>query len=244
MLNTEQDIDNTNKGIVNAILVAVKESTPKSEVSPRSIPGWTRECKEAQQLARRLRRRYQRERTPEAWEAYRRARNHKAKPIRKTLRNHHRRKVKEATNSLEGLWKIARWARNREPRTTLVPPLQRPDGSIETEVPGKLEMFKQAFFPPPPEVDLTDIRNYEYPSPIQLSPITRREAMEAIRYMPGKKTPGKVTIPSHLLHRISPHIAKPLPVSVQCVPSATLLPPTLPTIRHSVTQETWENIVS
>ncbi|KAI3054438.1 hypothetical protein CBS147353_11440 [Aspergillus niger] len=86
-LNTEQDIDNAIKAIVSAILVAVKESTPKVRVSPRSLPGWTRECKEAQQLARRLRRRYQRERTPEAWEAYRQARNYKARLIRKTLRN-------------------------------------------------------------------------------------------------------------------------------------------------------------
>lgn len=209
-LTTEQDIDNATRTIVDAILVAVKESTPKARVSPRSIPGWTRECKEAQQLARRLRRRYQRERTPDAWEAYRQARNYKARLIRKTLRNYHRRKVKEATSSLDGLWRLARWARSREPRTTLVPPLQRPDGGLETDATKKLEMFKQAFFPPPPEVDLTDTRGFEYPSPIQLPPITLREVTEAIRRMPGKKAPGKDTIPSHLLHRISPYIAKPL----------------------------------
>ncbi|GFF80079.1 predicted protein [Aspergillus lentulus] len=203
-LTTKQDIDNATKAIVNAILVAVKESTPKARVSPRSIPGWTRECKEAQQLARRLRRRYQRERTPEAWEAYRRARNHKARLIRKTLRDHHRKRVKEATSSLDSLWRIARWARSREPRTILVPPLQRPDGGLETDATKKLEMFKEAFFLPPPEVDLTDIRGFEYPSLIQLPPITLREVTEAIRRMPGKKAPGKDTIPSHLLHRISP----------------------------------------
>ncbi|GAT19404.1 pol-like protein [Aspergillus luchuensis] len=238
-LNTEQDIDYATKGIVGAILEAVKESTPKSRVGPRSIPGWTTECKEAQQLARRLRRRYQRERTPEAWEAYRRARNYKARLIRKTLRNYHRRKVKEATSSLEGLWKIARWARRAEPRTTLIPPLQRPDGGMETDVKEKLDMFKDAFFPQPPEVDLTDVRNYKYPSPMQLPPITRREVTEAIRHMPGKKTPGKDTIPSHLLRHISPYIAEPL-ATLPSVPPVTLLPPTLPRIGHSNAQETGE----
>jgi hypothetical protein len=209
-LITEHDIDNATQAIVSAILIAVNESTPKTRASPRSIPGWTKECKEAQQLARRLRRRYQRERTPEAWEAYRRARNHKARLIRKALRDYHRKRVKEATGSLDSLWKITRWARSREPRTTLIPPLQRPDGGLETDATNKLEMFKQAFFPPPPDVDLTDIEGYEYPHPIQLPPITLREVTEAIRRMPGKKAPGKDTIPSHLLHRISLYIAKPL----------------------------------
>lgn len=107
-LATAQDIDNATQAIVAAILTSVKESTPRSRTSPRSVPGWTRECKEAQQLARRWRRRYQRERTPEVWEAYRQARNHKARLIRRTLRDYHRRRVKDATSSTEGLWKIAR----------------------------------------------------------------------------------------------------------------------------------------
>lgn len=240
MLNTEQDIDHATKAIVSAILMAIKESTPKSRVSPRSIPGWTKECKEAQQLARRLRRRYQRERTPEAWEAYRQARHHKARIIRKTLKNYHRRKVKEATSSIETLWKIARWARNREPRTTLIPPLQRLDGSMETDARKKLEMFREAFFPPPPEVDLSDIRNYQYPNPIPLPLITLREVTEAIRHMPGKKAPGKDTILSHLLHRISPHIAEPLQLIYNACLRLHYCPQTLPRIRHSDASETGE----
>jgi hypothetical protein len=81
---------------------------------------------------------------------------------------------------------------------------------LETDATKKLEMFKQAFFPPPPEIGLTDIEGYEYPNPIKLPPITLREVTEAIRRMPGKKAPGKDTIPSHLLHRILPCIVKPL----------------------------------
>ncbi|KAL3251841.1 hypothetical protein ABHI18_010431 [Aspergillus niger] len=107
-LKMEEDIDSATKGIVSANLIAVRQSTPKSRISPRSAPGWTRECKEAQQLARRLRRQYQRRRTPEAWEAYRRARNHKARLIRKTPRDYHRARIKEATNSFDGLWKLVK----------------------------------------------------------------------------------------------------------------------------------------
>lgn len=209
-LATAQDIDNATQAIVAAILTSVKESTPRSRTSPRSVPGWTRECKEAQQLARRWRRRYQRERTPEVWEAYRQARNHKARLIRRTLRDYHRRRVKDATSSTEGLWKIARWARNREPRSACVPPLQRPDGQMETNATKKLELFRQAFFPPPPEVDLEDTQDHVYPDPLHFPPITLDEITGAIRRMPGNKGPGKDTIPSHLLHCISQCIAKPL----------------------------------
>lgn len=159
---------------------------------------------------RRLRRRYQHKRTPEAWEAYRQARNHKARLIRKTLRDHHRRRIKDATSSTEGLWKIARWARNREPRSTCIPPLQRPDGQMETDATKKLDLFRQAFFPPPPEVDLEDTKDHIYPEPLHFPPITLEEITRAIRHMPGNKAPGKDTISSHLLHCISQCIAKPL----------------------------------
>ncbi|KAF4227803.1 hypothetical protein CNMCM8980_005984 [Aspergillus fumigatiaffinis] len=209
-LETERDIDSATQEIVSAILTAVRESTPKSRISPRSIPGWTRECKEAQQLARRLRRRYQRQRTAEAWEAYRQARNRKARLIRKTLRDYHRARIKEATNSSDGLWKLAKWARNREPRTTFVPPLERPDGQMETDATKKLELFREAFFPPPPEVDLEDIKDYRYPSPLSFPPITLNEVTKSIKRMPGRKAPGKDMIPSHLLHHIAPYIAEPL----------------------------------
>lgn len=125
-----------------------------------------------------------------------------------TTKYHARARIKDATSSEEGLWKLARWARNREPRSSVIPPLQGPDGQIETEASKKLELFRQAFFPPPPRVDLDDIRHYQYRSPITFPQITENEAKTAIRRMPGKKAPGKDTIPSHLLHQISPYITR------------------------------------
>ena len=50
-LATAQDIDQATQAIVAAILNSVKESTTRSRPSPRSVPGWTKECKEAQQHA-------------------------------------------------------------------------------------------------------------------------------------------------------------------------------------------------
>ncbi|KAF4154931.1 hypothetical protein CNMCM6069_008603 [Aspergillus lentulus] len=180
-LETERDIDRATQEIVTAILTAVGESTPNSRTGPRSIPGWTQECKEAQQLARRLRRHYQRKRTPEAWEAYRQARNQQESRKQQTPRGH---------------MEAGEWARNREPRTTSVPPLQRPDGQMETDATKKLELFREAFFLPPLEVDLEDIKDYRYPKPLCFPPITLKEVTKSIKRTPGRKAPGKDTIPS------------------------------------------------
>lgn len=108
------------------------------------------------------------------------------------------------------VWRIARWSQNREPQSTLIPPLQHPDGQLETDAARKLELFKEAFFPPPPEVDLSDIKDYRYPSPLHFPPITWKDVAEAIRKMAGRKAPGKGTIPSHLLHCLASEITTPL----------------------------------
>lgn len=45
-----QDIDQATQAIIAAILTLVEESTPRSRPSPRSVPGWTRECKEVSNM--------------------------------------------------------------------------------------------------------------------------------------------------------------------------------------------------
>jgi hypothetical protein len=137
-------------------------------------------------------------------------RNHKARLIRRTLRDYHRIRIKEATNSPNGLWKLVKWAWNREPCTTFIPPLQQLDGQMEIDATRKLELFREAFFPPPLEVDLEDIKGYRYLSPVCFPLITLNEVIKLIKYMPGRKVLGKDTIPSYLLHHIASYIAQPL----------------------------------
>lgn len=81
---------------------------------------------------------------------------------------------------------------------------------MEMDATKKLELFKQAFFPPPPEVDLEDTKDQVYPEPLHFPLITLDEITGTIRRMPRNKAPGKDTIPSHLLHCISQCIAKSL----------------------------------
>ena len=93
-----------------------------------------------------------------------------------------------------------------------------PTTRMETDAIKKLELFRQAFFPPPSEVDLEDTEDHVHPDPLHFPLITLDEITGAIGCMPGNKAPGKDTIPSHLLHCISQCIAKPL----QCLYNACL----------------------
>ncbi|KIA75817.1 hypothetical protein HK57_00431 [Aspergillus ustus] len=105
-------------------------------------------------------------------------------------------------------------------------PLQRPDGSIETDVAKKIELFRQAFFSLPPEVDLGGIREYQYPRSISLSHITQHKSgardpaharEESPRQGHNSKPPPSSTLASH--HPI----ASP---SLQRLSQAPILPTT------------------
>lgn len=100
--------------------------------------------------------------------------------------------METAAESPEGLWKIARWARIREAQSTgTTPAIQHPETQHETTEPSdKAKMFKEVFFPAPPEANLEDIRDVEYSGQIELPPITEKEIGDAIRAASPLKGPG------------------------------------------------------
>ena len=80
--------------------------------------------------------------------------------IDKALKTAHRERVETASESIEGLWKVAKWAKNSSPRSSYVPPLRNQDGNLEDGIEGKVDVLKGTFFPEPPEADLTDLDGY------------------------------------------------------------------------------------
>ncbi|EDN04466.1 predicted protein [Histoplasma mississippiense (nom. inval.)] len=206
VLDSEASVDHRVQGLVHAITRAIDASTPKAKPSDRSIPGWTQECKEAQRTARRLRRRYQRTRLESDWEAYCQARNYKARLIKKTLRDAYRARVREVSDSPHGLWRLARWARRRGTRQAFTPPLRRSDNSLEHNHQAKANLFKETFFPPQPNVDLSDTTNQRYSDQLTFPPITEQEITRAIGSMAAKKAPGQDGIPAHILQRLLPYL--------------------------------------
>ena len=71
---------------------------------------------------------------------------------------------------------------------------------------AKAQIFKDTFFPPPPEADLANTNNYTYQNPFAFPPITSREVERAIRNMPPKKAPGRDGIPAHIVQQILPQL--------------------------------------
>lgn len=207
----ESGIDKLVSDIVGALDAGIDASTPWSNPSPRSIPGFDEDCKDICREVQQLRRRWQQTRLEEDYEVYRQACNRKGRQIRKTLRNTHRQRVESASESQDGLWKLVKWAKNRHdtsPAST--PPLVKPDGGLAQRPQEKAEVLRQTFFPPPPAADLSDIDDYEYPPEIDGPDITMPEIEKAIRKAAPNKAPGADGITNGILHQtldvLLPHL--------------------------------------
>jgi ribonuclease HI len=212
-LSDEGGINEYVQSIVNALVAGIDASTPWSNPSSCSIPGFDKECKAICTEVQQLRRRWQRTRHEEDYEAYRQARNRKGRHIQKTLRNTHRQKVEEASASESGLWKLVKWAKNRHTTASAcTPTLVKSDGGLAHEPEEKAEILRQTFFPPPLMADLSDIDGYEYPQAIECPEITSSEIERAIRRAAPNKAPGTDDIPNVILHQtldiLLPHLEK------------------------------------
>lgn len=75
-----------------------------------------------------------------------------------------------------------------------------------TEPSDKAELFKDTFFPTPPEANLEDIRDAEYSSQIELPPITEKEIEDAIRAASPLKAPGPDGITNKALQAGMPQL--------------------------------------
>lgn len=98
-LRGEENIDEFVSSLINALTAGIEASTPWSNLSPRSIRGFNQECKDLCTEVQQLRRRWQRTRQDEDYEAYRQACNRKGRLIKKILRDTYRQRVEEASAS-------------------------------------------------------------------------------------------------------------------------------------------------
>ncbi|PWI64463.1 hypothetical protein PCL_10441 [Purpureocillium lilacinum] len=182
VLTDKADIDALVSSIVEALDAGVDASTPWSDPSPRSIPGFDQECKEICAEVQRLRRQWQRTNLDDDYEAYRQARNKKGRHIQKLLRNTHRQRVEDATSTTNGLWKLVKWAKNRhETSLACTPALAKPNGELVHLPEEKAQVLRQSFFPPPLQADLSDINNY------QVLPAALQKAITVVLRKQGKE---------------------------------------------------------
>lgn len=201
------DIKQIISQMVETLNKAIAESVPTSQPCERSLPHFTPECKEACQKTNRLRRRWQQSQDEEDYRLYRQACNHKKWIIGKSLTECHRKKVEQASQDPKGLWKLNKWTKTRgNPLSAITPTLVKPDTTAVEEPSDKANLFKEVFFPKPPDADLQDMEGYEYPPDILPFPdFTEREIQKAIKNLSPNKAPGKDAIPNKILQRASQH---------------------------------------
>ena len=86
-----------------------------------------------------------------------------------------------------------------------IPTLKR--GAIEArDSRSKAELLRDAHFPPPPEADLSDIHNFDYPPPEAVpAALSHEEVIRAIRKTKKDNSPGLDGIPNRVLHLIARH---------------------------------------
>ena len=204
-LNTTapEALDRSVTQLIRILSDAIDKSTPWNNPSPRATLGFDGECKQACIETQRLRRRWQLSRLDEDWQAYKKARNYMGRLISKHLQQAHRAKVAEAASTPKGIWKIAKWASNRQanPTATITPSLTKQDGSLEVNPKGKAELLRNSFFPPPISADLGDISDYNYPAPYQCPSITESEVERAVHRAAPNKAPGTDGITNGILQK-------------------------------------------
>ena len=203
-----QELDQQVGALVAALTKAIDASTPMLQVSPRSIPGFDKECKEAQMRARRLKKKFKKEPSPELWEEYKQARAFKGSLISKKKREAYKEYCSKVCESPKTMWKACNIARQTSTRHVYLPALRRPDDTLADDPKEKLEILKEKFFPQSPSAKLDDIENYTYPEALETPPITDRDIVTAISLSGSDKAPGSAGIPNRILKYIG-HLITP-----------------------------------
>lgn len=185
----------------------IDQTVPWAKPSEWAKPFWDPECNAVTRVTRRLRETWSGDRTLENWRVYVKSNNRKQKVIDKTKRLHYRKVIAETTGTPAGLWRLAKWAKNKSDSPKEVPKtpqlrFQReglPDEMANT-FDDKIAMLKNSFFPPPPAADPSDIENHVYPMPADCpAVVTEEEVLRALNRPKADKAPGPDGITNRLL---------------------------------------------
>ncbi|KAI0998166.1 hypothetical protein K3495_g10025 [Podosphaera aphanis] len=201
-LSSPEAIDQQTEAITKAVQETVEELVPKAKPSKFALSYWTKECSRVFREARKARRQWTHQGTESSCVNYQKATNRKKKQIRKDKTLVWRLTVAEATKDPAKIWKLAKWARRDLEEKTRLPQIsdtKNKEDNILTK--DKTKALASHFFPSTVSADLEDIEEYTYPD--KLSTISASteiaEVEEALKKLPGNKTPGPDGIPNQLL---------------------------------------------
>ena len=208
-IHTQAQIDFLAEDVTQAIQQALDQTVPKLRRSPKMRPGWSEECSEVIRNVRKAEKRYKGSGDPQDLEQYKALENLKKRTLRQALSDDHREKVSK-TETIEDLWKLNKWIRNRGTiRTAFMPKIRDKDGIPQGENEEKAKALQQKLFPKPALADLSDIPEQlpEFPPPLPFLDITEHEVREAFRSSRGDKAPGNDNIQFKVLKIAAPVIS-------------------------------------
>ena len=201
-LHNHHDIEAYTESIQAYLQNIIETAVPWARPAPESKPFWNQECNNATRTTRALRRIWTRSREQTDWETYMHSNDKKHKIIKRAKMLYFRTQISQVASSPSSVWRLAKWARTRSQAPKEVPkmpPLTFNNRTANTFT-EKAEVLKEAFFPAPPEADLSDLEGYYYPEakacPIK---ITKQEVLAAIRRPNPDKAPGPDGIPNRIL---------------------------------------------
>ncbi|KAJ5765559.1 reverse transcriptase [Penicillium odoratum] len=198
VLDTAEKVDEAVKRVMDAVSAASKDTVPVRKIHPgRSYPTYTPALAPLKQQVRRARRTWQSSHNEEDHEAFRQLRHQLGRESKKMGRQAHRERVEEATTSIDGFWRLAKWARSRGvPRSSHTPTLRVGEREFTT-TDEKAACFRTALFPPAPTADLSDIDGYTYPDAVPMpTTVSPAEVEHAIRRATPYNAPGPSSIPN------------------------------------------------
>ena len=196
------EIDEAIKQLERFLNMLIEHTVPWAKPWNGAQTHWSRECSEAVAEARRLRREWSRTHQQQAWENYNEACKKKKKVIAHAKKTDFRRAVAAAAESRDGIWKLAKWARDKSDKPKEIPrlPTLMHEGKTATTFDEQIAMFKEVFFPPPPEAETDDIHNSCYPGPVpDRIIIEKQEVKAAINKTKADKAAGPDGIPNRML---------------------------------------------
>ena len=218
------EIDQYAQTIQEFLQKIITASVPWARPSEYAKPFWNEECNRATRETRKLRRFWSSSRHLDDWKAYMKSNDKKQKIIQKAKTLSFRKEISKATESPLGIWKLARWAKDRSQKPREIPkmPPLRYEGQTAETFEEKAEMLKAKFFPPPPPADLSDIPGSFYPTAVDCPmTITNDEVIENIQRLKSDKAPGTDGITNRILKACSTKLAELLtPLFQACVTHA------------------------
>lgn len=195
-LGTANEIDASVATLLEAIQTAITETTPTKRPMPHSKRWWNKELTAMRRTANKLRNRYRRSGLDVDKAAWREKANEYTKAISEAKETMWRKFVNAADG--KSIWEIKKYIDGKA-RQAVVPTL---DGNASYS--NMANALHNAFFPPPPRADLSDLRNPAYPAPVETecaAAITIEQIRHAVARTAPNKAPGPDGVTNKVLHQ-------------------------------------------